>query len=270
MPLPNANYGSAEPPQYILNAIGDYDRSKYRWNPTTMSLEGPEGSFYYGDVADPSLGTNVTIDGNTQNFAQGEVPYTFFHPGGTSTVVEGSPEYHALREDARTRNEQGIARVASVVGGGAALGATGGPGPVFGGGGAAPGAAATFPYAAGGPVTVSPLAGAGAAAGVGGGTAASSAGILDSSGAIIPGTEGAAGGAGGGIGAKISKFAKLLQGGGGGGGGAQPQQQGYVPMRQSFAGFDPNPMGTEIGTPMASPRDRQRNSKLIELLMRNA
>jgi hypothetical protein len=54
------------------------------------------------------------------------------------------------------------------------------------------GAATTYPLATGGPVTVTPLAGGGTAAGTG--AAAGAGGILDSSGAVIPGTEAVAGG----------------------------------------------------------------------------
>lgn len=180
--------GSSQPPQYILDAIGgSYDQTRYRWNPDTMSLEGPEGSYYYGDIPDPSLGTQVNYGpGSTEYFGAGENPHFFLTAGdnyeyGTAAAVPGSEEYNQLRRDTRTRNTQGIARVASVVGGGAALGATG-SGPVFGGSGAAAGtgAAQTFPYTAGGTVTATPLAGAGAgaagAAGAAGGGGAAAAG----------------------------------------------------------------------------------------------
>lgn len=133
--------GTSTPPDYILqqmiqggfaDAQGNINPA-YRWNPQTMSLESTTsggGSYSYGDVADPSLGTNVVMgDGTTQNFAEGITPYTFLsagpnYPGGYATVAEGSPEYNALRDDARTRNQQGLARIAALVGGGAALGQT--------------------------------------------------------------------------------------------------------------------------------------------------
>lgn len=155
----------AQPPPEVIAAMqGRYDPSVHQWNPQTMTLTGPEGEYYFGAdsynpyEANPANGTNVVIDGVTQNFAEGVTPYSFLGGGQAITVAEGSPEYHDLRADARTRNQQGLARIATLVGGGAALGATG-SGPVFGGSGAAGTAAQTFPYSAGGPVTVSSIPG---------------------------------------------------------------------------------------------------------------
>lgn len=73
--------GSAMPPQYILDAIGPYDPSQYYWNPDTMSLVENRyggGSYYYGDIPDPSLGTNVNFQGQTYHFDQGANPYFGF------------------------------------------------------------------------------------------------------------------------------------------------------------------------------------------------
>lgn len=199
MPLPDStgwvsqqqlNQIPGQPPPEVIAAMqGRYDPSVHQWNQQTMTLTGPEGEYYFGGdthnpyAANPENGTNVVIDGVTQNFAQGVTPYTFLGGGQAQTVAEGSPEYHALRDDARTRNQQGLARIATLVGGGAALGATG-SGPVFGGSSAAGTTAAqTFPYNAGGPVTATPLAGAGAATAAGGAAAAGGGGAANALGA---------------------------------------------------------------------------------------
>jgi hypothetical protein len=143
------------PPKYILDAIGgSYDTSKFYWDPQRMALVDrfTGGTLGYGHLADPTLGTDVVTnlagyntngpsDPSVLHFDEGVQPYTFFTPGGTHTVAKGSPEYNSLRDDARTRNWQGIAKVATVVGGGAALGGASGVGAGGGvGSGFAPGA----------------------------------------------------------------------------------------------------------------------------------
>lgn len=158
-------------------------------------LDNPQLGGYAGE-ADPSLGTNVVIDGQTQNFAEGVTPYTFLGGAAPQTVAEGSPEYHALRDDARTRNQQGIAKVAAVVGGGAALGAAGG------------GAAATGAPAYAGPTTAAGLP-TGAASAAGGGVGAMSGGVPAVG--ASPGTGSAAAGS-----SWIDKIQQFANMGGGG------------------------------------------------------
>jgi hypothetical protein len=175
----------------------------------------------------PVSGNYVTSSGqpvfNVPDDAQ--VAYGYSKDGSDTGVVFTDEERAALRDDFRTRGWQGAARVAALVGGGAALGATG-SGPLFGGAAAAPATttATTFPYTAGGPVTVSPLAGgAGASSGAG-------LGILDSSGAIIPGTEPVAA-----AGGKMSFLQRIFGGGplggtgGIAGGGQYPTTAGATP-----------------------------------------
>jgi hypothetical protein len=145
MPFPDAAayYPSTQAGQTSLQGSQSTD-PRWRWDPVTQSFQFyPESGTWdetYGSggssipAYDPSRGTNVVIDGQTQNFAEGVTPYSFLsagsnYPGGIATVAQGSPEYHALRDDARTRNQQGIARVGALVGGAAALGgATAGSG----------------------------------------------------------------------------------------------------------------------------------------------
>lgn len=90
----------------------------------------PDGGF-----ADPSLGTNVnyaTAGGSgVENFAPGQVPNMFLSAGsnyadtgGVKAAAPGTALYDQLQADARTRAQQGILKVAALVGGGAALGAT--------------------------------------------------------------------------------------------------------------------------------------------------
>jgi hypothetical protein len=175
---------NSQPPQYILDAMGGgYDTSRYYWNPDTMSLVERGyggGSLYYGNVPDPSLGTNVVAGGQTYSFDPGVNPYFGFgdsaqnYAGGVAPnsgmFISGDPnEIADYRSHARDVVGQGVAQVGALVGGAAALGGT-----QWGQGGAATpagGAATTYPYAAGGPVAVSPLAGGGAAAGTAAGAA---------------------------------------------------------------------------------------------------
>jgi hypothetical protein len=80
----------------------------------------------------------------------------------------------------RDTSWQGIGRVAALVGGGAALGATawGQSIPGAAGGATAGGGATTFPLATGGPVSVSPLAGAGGGVAAGGNALAAGGGAV--------------------------------------------------------------------------------------------
>jgi len=85
------------------------------------------------------------LAGPTEHFDPGQNPSLFLNAGsnyadtgGMKAAVPGTDLYNALQSDESTRNLQGIAKVAALVGGGAALGATPwGSAPV---GGAAPAA----------------------------------------------------------------------------------------------------------------------------------
>lgn len=174
---------SPQPPQYILDAMGGaYDQSRYYWNPDTMSLVDryTGGSYGYGDIPDPSQGTNVVTDlsgynangpsdPGTFNFAPGVNPYIAF-PGETYNAgltpnsglfLSADPNEIADYGDARRdRNWQGIGQVGALVGGAAALGGTQwGSGATAGTGGATTGAATTYPYVTGGTITGSAIPG---------------------------------------------------------------------------------------------------------------
>lgn len=140
------------PPQYILDALGgSYDTTKYRWDPATMSLwdrTAGGGSYYYGDIADPSLGTDVvtnlsnynrdgrTADG-TFHFDEGVNPYIAF-PGesynagltpNSGLFLSADPnEIADYRSGARDRVQNGIGQVGALVGGMALGGALSGGG----------------------------------------------------------------------------------------------------------------------------------------------
>jgi hypothetical protein len=207
-----------EPPQYILDAMGgSYDRSRYYWNPDNMSLVARDGSgsYGFGDVPNPSLGTNVVLPygsgggdqgyggggtnigvtqpgyGDTLHFDQGENPYFGFGDGREMFISSDPNAIDAYQHDAQTRSLQGVASVGALVGGAALGGALSG-----GGSGAATapgygGPATTYPLAsAGGTIAATPIAaGAGAAtvagattaAGAAGGAAAAGGGLLGSS-----------------------------------------------------------------------------------------
>ena len=208
---PSSNQFTAQqPPQFILDSLAQsgfaWDPNRYSWDPNTMNIvDRTSGAQYWqGGIPDPSQGTNVTYQGQTVNFGPGENPYFGFGDSaqgydagafaGSGMFVSADPneiaDYQSHRGDVVN---QGVAQVAALPALGA-WGASTGTGPIFGGSSAAAGGAATtYPLATGGPVTVSPLAGAAPAAGAGGGAAAAG-GILDSSGAVIPGTEAVAGG----------------------------------------------------------------------------
>jgi hypothetical protein len=206
-----SQFSSAAPPQYILDALAQsgfvYDPSRYAWNPDTMNIvDVSTGAQYYqGGVPDPSLGTDVTYQGQTYLFGAGENPYFGMGDSAQGYAAGVAPnsgmfisadpnEINDYQSHAQDVVNQGVMQVAAIPALGA-WGASTGSGPIFGGSSAAGGAATTYPLASGGPVTVSPLAGAAPAAGAGGGAAAAG-GILDSSGAVIPGTEAVAGGGG--------------------------------------------------------------------------
>ena len=193
MPLPDptgwvpqqvlAGIGAAptdEPPAYIQNELArigtPWDPSRFGWDPMSMSLiDKASGSRYsYANIADPSLGTNViTYPGlgpvdmvggtpagsaDAYGFNGGQVtnfsgtPFTGFAGGGNTFISDDPNAIDQYQHDAQTRNLQGVAQIGALVGGGAAANA------LWPAASTASGGATTFPYAAGGPVTASPLA----------------------------------------------------------------------------------------------------------------
>lgn len=136
MPFPSAD----SPPSYILDAIvqayGPDWEQNYRWDSASQALwnktSGGGQAAYFGDMADPAMGTNVVYGpGSTEHFDQGQNPTLFLNAGanyadtyGMKGAVPGTPLYNQLAADERTRNQQGILKVGALVGGGAALGAT--------------------------------------------------------------------------------------------------------------------------------------------------
>lgn len=175
----------------------------YQW---TWNSPDPNLAF------DPAVGTNVVYPygGGTENFAPGDTPYSFLsaggnYLGGVKSAVPGTELYNQLRDDARTRDQQGVLRVAALVGGGAALGNTawgsGTPGTGYGSG-----------FASGTDVAYGSSAGGAAGAGiVPGGTA-----VGGSFGSLPALARGAAG---------VSSMAGLKGGGGGASDATDAQQR---------------------------------------------
>lgn len=281
------------PPKYILDAMGgSYDETRYRWDPDRMALVDryTGATLSYGDIPDPSLGTDVVTnlsnynrDGRnaegTFHFEQGVNPFIAF-PGesynagltpNSGIFLSADPkEIAEYNSSARDRNLQGIARVGAVVGGGAALGATG-SGPLIGSGSAVPAStsATTYPLATGGPVTAAPLASGGLApisvsatpmaGGVPSVEAASTAAWSSANPTMASMPSGSQGG-----GFFDKLLARLKRGGGinfGGGGGG-----GYTPRRPVYQPSQPQvPLVAPASGPAMTTR-RSKNQLLAELL----
>lgn len=124
-------FAAAQPPAYIQDAInaGGFDLSKYRWNPDTMSLEGADGSYYFGNITDPANGTDVVTNLSEYNqtgtpqlhFGEGEQPFFGFGDGQETFISADPNAIDEWQHDRGTRTRQGIAAVGGLVGG-AALG----------------------------------------------------------------------------------------------------------------------------------------------------
>jgi hypothetical protein len=213
MPFPSLN--SATPPQYILDAMGGgYDSSKYYWNPDNMSLVDryTGGSLGFGDVPDPSQGTQLVTDYNAYNASNGQGGMTQLAPGSTPYFGFGDSaqdygaglmpnsgifastdpaEIAAYKDRARTTALQGVAKVGALVGG-AALGGSlgGGAGGELSGVSLPSSAVPLAPTAAGSGTLASTLgmaapASGGALAGIGTGTA----GALAAGGSVMAGSK---------------------------------------------------------------------------------
>jgi hypothetical protein len=220
----SAGFGGTQPPQYILDAMGgSYDQSQYYWDPMRMALVDryTGGSYGFGDIADPSLGTDVVTNLSDYNatgqaqlhYGAGQNPYFGFgdsaqgYNGGdapnSGMFISADPnaisDYQSHRSDVVDR---GIASVAALVGGTALGGALSGGAapPAYTGATTAAGLPTGAAAAAGGGVGT--LAGAvpavGASPGLVAGLGAAGAtnaltgsggSVLDSSGSAIPGTD---------------------------------------------------------------------------------
>jgi hypothetical protein len=110
---------------------------RWQWNSAIQQWQdtAPDTNQY----GDPSLGTNVQyglsgptgLSGPSEHFDPGQNPTLFLNAGsnyadtgGMKAAVPGTDLYNQLSADEHTRNLQGILKVAALVGGGAALGAT--------------------------------------------------------------------------------------------------------------------------------------------------
>lgn len=174
---------TARPPQYILNAIGgSYDESKYRWNPDTMSLESRSyggGSYYYGDIPDPSQGSTLVTDLSAFNASRGQdgakqlapgaTPYFGFGdsaegynaglmPGSDIFVSTDAQEIADYKQHARTTTLQGVAQVGALVGAAAIASALQPAAAASGAAPAAPAAPAAAAPAAAAPAAAAPAA----------------------------------------------------------------------------------------------------------------
>lgn len=100
----------------------------WRWNEYIQQWEPTQAWYDLQQNGDPAQGTNVVYsNGDTQHFDPSSAPVTTFLTGGThdGVISTNDPsEIAARRADARTRGWQEIAKIAALVGGGAALGAT--------------------------------------------------------------------------------------------------------------------------------------------------
>lgn len=217
--IPESRLNQGTPPQYILDAIGPsftWDPNKYTWDGRYISDRTTGGRWDYQDVMDPALGTYVVLPGGTTRTAEsggteientilpGGGPAYYFEPGQGPTFF-GNPgggnqfffsndpaAIDEYQHDARTRQLQGAASVAALVGGAAALGGVGGSGAT---------AAGTPTYT--GATTAAGLpTGAAAAAGGGAGTlvgavpaVGATPGLVAGTGAAISTAAGATGGA---------------------------------------------------------------------------
>lgn len=111
------------------------DPRYWTWNPSIGQWEPTQAYYDLQQNGDPSLGTNVDYSSaggsGVEHFDPGQNPTLFLNAGsnyadtgGVKAAVPGTDLYNQLRADERTRNQQGVLRVAALVGGGAALGAT--------------------------------------------------------------------------------------------------------------------------------------------------